>query len=423
MQKPVTRSNSLPELLSVQEAQELILAAFRPLPGVSVELPHAVNRILAEDIRSTTDLPPFANASMDGFAVIASDLENTPVKLEIIADIPAGVFPEVSIQHGKAARVMTGAPIPDGSNAVVPIEDTDLYQSQVPNPLPDSVIVMRPVQPGEYIRPRGQDLHKDTVVLKKGRRLQPQDIGLAASLGIYRIPVYAKPSIALLVTGDELVHPNEPLAPGKIRDANSYILGSLIERAGGVVVSLGVAPDDPAAIRERLESAKSQQVDLILTSAGVSVGAFDFVRSVVLENGALTFWKVNMRPGKPLAFGSYRGIPLVGLPGNPVSAYVGFLIFILPALRKMTGVVEVNLTHKKVFLAEKVESDGRESYLRAILIHRDNRLEAVLSGHQGSGNIYSLVQANALLILPSGVKSLPVGSEVNCLLLDDEIGY
>jgi molybdopterin molybdotransferase len=197
----------------------------------------------------------------------------------------------------------------------------------------------------------------------------------------------------------------------------------LIERSGGAIVSLGVAPDDPAVIRERLESAKSQQVDLILTSGGVSVGAFDFVRSVVLENGTLTFWKVNMRPGKPLAFGSYRGIPLVGLPGNPVSAYVGFLIFILPALRKMTGVVEVNLPHRKVFLAEEVESDGRESYLRVILIHRDNRLEAVLSGHQGSGNIYSLVQANALLILPSGVKSLPVGSEVNCLLIDDEIGY
>ena len=413
----------MPELLSVHEAQEMILAAFEPIHAVSVELIQATNRILAEDICSTTDLPPFTNASMDGFAVIASDLENTPVKLEIIADIPAGIFPEVSIQHGKTARVMTGAPIPDGANAVVPIESTNLYQSQVPNPLPDSVIVLQPVKTGEYIRPRGQDLRENTVALKKGRRLRPQDIGLAASFGISTIPVYAKPRIALLVTGNELVQPNEPLAPGKIRDANSYILSSLIERSGGEVVSLGIAPDEPAAIRERLKLAKSQQVDLILTSAGVSVGAFDFVRSVVLEAGALTFWKVNMRPGKPLAFGSYQGIPLVGLPGNPVSAYVGFLIFILPALRKMTGIFEGNLPYKKVYLAEEVESDGRESYLRATLYQRDNRLEAVLSGHQGSGNIYSLVQANALLIVPSGVKSLPVGSEVNCLLLDDEIGY
>jgi molybdopterin molybdotransferase len=422
MLKPVTRSNYLPELLSVHEAQELILAAFEPLSAVSVELPHASNRILAEDMRATTDLPPFANSSMDGYAVIASDLERLPARLEVIADIPAGIAPEVSIRPGEAARVMTGAPIPDGANAVVPIENTDQDRRQVADPAPASVNILRPVRSGDFIRPRGQDLHKDTVVLKKGRRLQPQDIGLLASLGLYKIPVYVKPRIALLVTGNELVHPSEPLAPGKIRDANSFILSGLVVKAGCEVVSLGVAPDDPAAIRERLESAANQQVDLILTSAGVSVGAFDFVRSVILENGALTFWQVNMRPGKPLAFGSYRDIPLVGLPGNPVSAYAGFIVFILPALRKMAGYTTLSPTYRRVFLAEEVESDGRESYLRAILTNRNNRIEAVLSGHQGSGNIYSLVQANALLILPSGVKSLPVGSEVNCLFLDDEIG-
>jgi molybdopterin molybdotransferase len=423
MQKPVTRSNYLPELLLVQQAQELILAAFEPLRADSIELPQALGRILSEDIRSTTDLPPFTNSSMDGFAVIASDLQNTPARLKIVADIPAGSFPEIFLQPGQAARVMTGAPLPDGSNAVVPIENTDLYQNQVDSTLPDSVSVLRPVQAGDFIRPRGQDLQKDMIVLSKGRKLQPQDIGLLASSGMYEINVYAKPRVALLVTGDELVHPSEPLAPGKIRDANTFILGNLIERSGGDVIGLGVAPDDPAAIRERLDFAISQQVDLILTSAGVSVGAFDFVRSVILENGALTFWQVNMRPGKPLAFGSYRGIPLAGLPGNPVSAYVGFMVFILPALRKMAGYLESYPSYQKVFLEETVESDGRESYLRAIITQRNGRLEARLSGHQGSGNIYSLVQANALLILPSGVKSLPVGSEVNCLWLSDEIGY
>ncbi len=412
----------MPELLSVQEAQKQILAAFEALPVVSVELPHAAARILAEDMRATTDLPPFANSSMDGFAVIASDLERLPARLNVIADIPAGIVPEVSIRPGQAARVMTGAPIPDGADTVVPIENTNLERNQVADPPPASVNILRPVRPGDFIRPRGQDLHKDTVVLKKGRRLQPQDIGLLASLGYYHIPVYARPRVALLVTGNELVHPSEPLAPGKIRDANSFILSGLVEKSGGEVVSLGVAPDDPAAIRQRLETAAAQQVDLILTSAGVSVGAFDFVRSVILENGALTFWQVNMRPGKPLAFGSYRGIPLVGLPGNPVSAFAGFLVFILPALRKMAGYLETSPTYQRVFLAQAVESDGRESYLRAIVTKRNNRLEAVLSGHQGSGNIYALVQANALLILPSGVKSLPVGSEVNCLFLDDEIG-
>jgi molybdopterin molybdotransferase len=187
------------------------------------------------------------------------------------------------------------------------------------------------------------------------------------------------------------------------------------------VVNLGFAPDQPEIIRARLQAAVAAGVDLILTSAGVSVGAYDYVRAMILEHGELNFWRVNMRPGKPVAFGNYEGIPLIGLPGNPVSAFVGFLVFVVPALDKMSGVSESNRMTLQAILSEAIESDGRESYLRAIVRVEDGKLMATLTGHQGSGNLFSLVQANALLIVPSGVKSLPIGAQVNLWLLNNRL--
>jgi molybdopterin molybdotransferase len=415
----------LADLLSVHDAQERIVAAFQTLPSLTISLRESCQRVLAQDITADTDLPPFDNSSMDGFAVRSADLSQAsaanPITLSVEEDIPAGTSPHAVLQPGQAARIMTGAPLPGGSDAIVPLEDTDHASAVNPIGFPFPVKIFGPVKPGTFIRPRGQDIQRGQVVLQSGRLIGPADVGLLASLGISQMPVYRKPKIALLSTGDELISPDQPLTPGKIRDSNSYAIAALVEQHGGEVLAFGTAPDQPEIIRQRLQGAVDQGADLILTTAGVSVGAFDYVRPVIQEKGSLTFWRVDMRPGKPLAFGSYQGIPLMGLPGNPVSAYVGFLVFVLPAIHKMAGNLHGPHQVIKATLTHPIESDGRESYLRAVLKVEAGRITATLTGHQGSGNMYSLVQANALLIVPSGVKSLPVGAEVSSWLLTSEL--
>ena len=241
-------------------------------------------------------------------------------------------------------------------------------------------------------------------------------------LGVADVPVYCKPRVALLSSGDELIPVDEPLKPGKIRDSNTYTLAALIADAGAEVVRLGIATDRREAVEALLENASAQKVDLILSSAGVSVGAFDFIKDVVEAQGELSFWRVNMRPGKPLAFGKFKSIPFVGLPGNPVSAFVGFEVFVRPSLERLSGLTENTQKDRsrprvRVRLAEDISSDGRESYLRAHVSNEEGVLSAHLAGHQGSGNLLSIVQANALLIIPSGVKSLAAGKEVDAWLL------
>jgi molybdopterin molybdotransferase len=254
-----------------------------------------------------------------------------------------------------------------------------------------------------------------------GQLLRPQDIGMLAMLGIAKAMVFRRPRAALLSSGNELAPVDQPLEPGKIRDTNSYTLHALVAGAGCEVVALGIAPDQREAIRDLFDRAADSQTDVIISSAGVSVGALDFIKDVVESNGRLDFWRVNMRPGKPLAFGEYRGIPFLGLPGNPVSAFVGFEVFVRPALTRLGGRSTESgakfRTRMRVRLAEPVESDGRESYLRAVVEDRDGALSAHLTGHQGSGNLLSLVQANALLIIPAGVKSLAIGAQVDAWLL------
>jgi molybdopterin molybdotransferase len=237
-------------------------------------------------------------------------------------------------------------------------------------------------------------------------------------LGFAEVPVYRTPKVALLSSGDELISVDAPLTPGKIHESNSYMLAVLLESAGVELIRLGIASDTEADVRLRLERAVVEQADVIISSAGVSVGAFDYVKSIVEAEGELDFWKVDIRPGKPLAFGNFHGIPFFGLPGNPVSAFVGFEVFIRPALEKLSGQTPHPHPHQKARLMEPVESDGRESYLRAIVSEENGTLTARLTGHQGSGNIFSLVQANALLIVPSGVKSLPARSEADIWFIE-----
>ena len=409
-------------LLSVDQARERILSHFQPVTTETLPLAGCFNRVLAQDIAATSDLPPFNNSSMDGFAVRAADVlevtNDSPHSLRVVADIPAGSYPTISLASGEAARIMTGAPVPDGADAVIPVEDTNFDNREAGTPPPGEVQIFKSAKSGANVRPRGMDLRAGEIVLNKGRVLKPQDLGLLAMLGFANVLVYRKPRIALFSSGDELLPVEAPLEEGKIRDSNSYTLAALIEEAGVEVTRLGVAKDDPNAVKTLLEKAVELEVDLILSSAGVSVGAFDFVKQVIESNGKLDFWRVNMRPGKPLAFGEYKNIPFIGLPGNPVSSFVGFEVFVRPTLQHLRG-ASLNGSRQtiRVRCAEQIDSDGRESYLRAQVHHEEGNFIARLTGHQGSGNLHSLVQANALLIIPAGVKCVPAGQEVNAWLI------
>ena len=335
----------------------------------------------------------------------------------MVADIPAGTSPDVTLVPGQAARIMTGAPMPKGADTVVPVEETD-FQDRTPGTVaPEAVTIYKAAEAGDHVRGQGTDVRTGQPVLQSGHRLRAQDLGLLAMLGVAEASVYCKPRVALLSSGDELISVEEPLKPGKIRDSNTYTLAALIAEAGAEVVRLGIAADRREAVEALLENAAVQKVDMILSSAGVSVGAFDFIKDVVEAQGELTFWRVNMRPGKPLAFGNFKNIPFIGLPGNPVSAFVGFEVFVRPSLERLSGLEVMSRPKVRVRLAENISSDGRESYLRAHVHEEDGILSAQLAGHQGSGNLLSIVQANALLIIPSGVKSLAAGKEVDAWLL------
>jgi len=408
-------------LLSVDQARERILSHFQPVTTETLPLAGCSNRVLAQDIAAPNDLPPFSNSSMDGFAVHAADVvdaaTDSPRSLRVVADIPAGSHPTISLSPGEAARIMTGAPVPDGTEAVIPVEDTDFDNRDAGTPAPDEVQIFKSAKPGANIRPRGMDLRAGEMVLYAGRVLKPQDLGLLAMLGFANVLVYRKPRIALFSSGDELLPVDAPLEEGKIRDSNSYTLAALVEEAGTEVIRLGVARDDPNSVKVLLEKAVQHKVDLILSSAGVSVGAFDFVKQVIESNGKMDFWRVNMRPGKPLAFGEYKNILFIGLPGNPVSSFVGFEVFVRPTLQRLRGALNGDRPRVRVRCEEQIDSDGRESYLRAQVHEQDGSFIARLTGHQGSGNLHSLVQANALLIIPAGVKCVPAGQEVNAWLI------
>ena len=404
-------------MLSVTEARERILSNFQTTAAESIPLIASANRVLAIDVSAAQDFPLFDNSAMDGFAIRSEDTSASRVSLKVVADIPAGSTPKVTLQPGEAARIMTGAQVPAGANAVIPVEDTDFHNHAAGTTAPEIISFERPLKAGENIRTRGMDIHAGEIVLKKGQTLKPQDLGLLAMLGFANVQVYKKPRIALLSSGDELLAVDAPLESGKIRDSNSYTLAASIESAGSEVIRLGVARDTRESVEALFQKALSENVDLILSSAGVSVGAFDYVKEVIEANGSLNFWRVNMRPGKPLTFGKYFDKQFIGLPGNPVSAFVGFEVFVRPVLERLSGKLESSRRRIKVRSAEEIESDGRESYLRAKLREENGIQIAQLTGHQGSGNLLSLVQADALLIIPAGVKCVPAGQEVEALLL------
>ena len=336
-------------------------------------------------------------------------------------DIPAGIEPAGLLHPGEAARIMTGACVPQGADTVIPIEDTNLFQVKTNFPLPASVSNLetgcsRRLYPSKRSGPAA-----GAADFKERASAQAPGPGHA---GISRLSIYSQYTAGrgspYLSSGDELISPTEPLTPGKIHDSNSFTLAALCEQSGAEVVRLGVVSDDPDLIRERLEIAIDRSVDLIITSAGVSVGAFDYMRQVIEQSGNLNFWRVNMRPGKPLAFGSFRGIPLIGLPGNPVSAYVGFQVFVIPVIRRLSGSPDRQRPTIKAVMDQAVESDGRESYLRAVIQEKCGKITATLASHQGSGNLFSLVKANGLIIIPAGITLLPQGAEADVWVLGED---
>lgn len=409
------------DLLSVDEAVERILSGISPLGDERVSLLDALGRVLAEPIVSEVSLPPFANSSMDGFAVRASNTKyatkDQPTAIRVVMDIPAGSSPDKELHTGQAARIMTGAPLPEGADAVIPVESTD--QTWTPgddSALPMVVAIYAPVKSGDYVRPVGEDISAGQTVLQAGVLIGAPELGVLAALGQAEVLVKRRPRVAIVGSGDELVDVNEPLTPGKIRDTNSYTLLGLISALGAEPIRIPTARDTLEDVRRRFREALDHHPDLIVSSAGVSVGAFDVVRAVIEELGQIDFWRVNLRPGKPLAFGSLGDVPFFGLPGNPVSAMVTFDVFVRPTLLRMAGRPDASPTVEAT-LREPLKSDGRRSYIRVKLSREDGQYVATSTGTQSSGALMSMVLADGLLIIPENVTEARAGEKFPVRLL------
>jgi molybdopterin molybdotransferase len=407
--------------LSVSEACDAILRDVTPLDTEVVPLRESLGRVLAEDIRSPLALPPWDNASMDGYAVRAADVRGAaraaPVSLRVGDTVAAGTATSRAVAEGEAIRIMTGAPVPAGADSVIRVEDTDAGTSTVRiNSDRDAL---------RNVRPRGEDLAKGDAVASSGTELHPGHIGLLSSVGRAEVRVHRRPRVAVLASGDELVDVDrfaEVLAGERIVTSNSYSLDAAVRQTGAVAVSLGTVGDDPIAIRDRLGGC---DCDLLLTTGGVSVGEFDFTRSVLAELGATQrFWRVRIRPGAPVGFGLLRGTPWLGLPGNPVSTLVTFELFARPAIRKLMGHAQLFRRPTRVRLAEAVTITAPLThFLRAVVTAAQNGYVARLTGPQGSGLLSSMARANALLIVPAESARLEAGSEVDAILLRDDVSH
>ena len=421
----------MPRWLSVEEALERILGYVSVIESEEKPLLDALGRVLAEDLRSSMDIPPLANSSMDGYAVQESSVSGAsrerPVSLRVIGQIAAGYVSTVPVGRGEALRIMTGAPIPAGADAVVPFEETDeLERTARGQRIGDEIRVYKTAGLGQNIRPAGEDILNGELVLEKGAVLRPGEIGVLASLGRDRVRVIRAPVVAILATGDELLQPPAPLAPGQIYDSNTYSLAASVLRYGGVPLLLGIAKDEMKSLEAKVH--EGIQADMLITSAGVSRGDYDIVKDVLMQQGEIAFWTVRMRPAKPLAFGALHRqeadggttkVPHLGLPGNPVSALVAFEEFARPAMLKMQG----RKTWQKPMVQAILEGpiyndDGRRVYARARVEKRDGKYYARLTGPQGSGMLTSVARANALAICPEDVEVKQTGEVVDVQMLD-----
>ena len=409
-------------MLSVPEASARILEHIAPLALERVPLLDALGRVLAEPVRAPMTLPAWDNSAMDGYAVRAADIGSAsrerPVRLRVLETVAAGAFPTYRVSDGEAIRIMTGAPVPEGADTVVRVEDTDAGTSDV--------LVRESRDAGRNVRPRGEDFCEGDALVEAGAVLGPAQLGVLASVGRVAVLAHRRPRVGILGSGDELVDVDcfhEVLAGRKIVSSNGYTLHALVRDAGGDPVNLGIARDDPGSLRDHL--ARSAGCDLLVTSAGVSVGEFDYTRDVLAALGAeLKFWRVRMRPGAPLGFGLLHGMPWIGLPGNPVSAMVTFELFVRPVVRRMLGHVRLFRRPVPVVLEEAVSIGARLTHFyRCIVSTRDDgTATARLTGPQGSGILTSMSRANALLVVPEDRPRVDAGETLHALPLGEAAG-
>jgi molybdopterin molybdotransferase len=408
-------------MLTPTEAARLILEHVAPLPQVRRPLREALDLVLAEDVASPIDLPPWDNSAMDGYATRAVDVAGASperkVVLAVIESVAAGQFPERPIGPGQTTRIFTGAPLPAGADTVVRQEDTE-------GAGPDRVTVVTGRDAGKNVRYRGEDIRNGAVVLAAGTPLGPAQLGVLASIAHGTPLVHRAPRVAFMGSGDEIVdldRADEILAGRKIATSNSYTLHALIRRAGGIPVDLGLARDTKESLREHLAGARD--ADLLVTTAGVSVGEHDFVREVLAELGCdMKLWRIKMRPGAPLGFGLLRGMPWIGLPGNPVSTMVTFELFVRPTIRRLLGHRLPFRRTVPVCVGEPIRLGPRlRHFLRAVVQPEGagGALVARLTGPQGSGILTSMARANALLIVPEDRPEVSAGETLTALLLDD----
>jgi len=412
---------SVERMLDVDAALDLVLRAFRPLPALDLPLLEASGLVLAEDAVAHDNVPPFRNSAMDGFAVRCADIAGAswehPVVLPVVAHVAAGDPFAPSLPARSAIRIMTGALLPPEADAVVRFEETSEGVGPVAAS-PDEVRVFRPTRLLDNVREAGEDIAIGADVAKAGTTLTPPLIGQLASVGRERVRVHRRPVVAILSTGDEVVAPEKPLETGKIRDSNAFVLAAAARQWGAQTSLLGIARDSVDDIEEKLRCARD--ADLIVTSGGVSLGDFDFVKDVLRAKGEIQVWQVRMKPGKPLAFGTVGGVPLIGVPGNPVAAAVSFTVFGRPAIRRMLGTHGVNPPLIRVRSGGPIDNRGfRRHYVRVRLDRSSGRLPvAHVVGDQGAGILSSLAAADALAIVPETVEAVAEGDELEAMLLD-----
>ncbi len=395
-------------MLTVEQALEQILARAQRVETERVDVRAARGRVLAEPVVSPREIPPWPNSSMDGYAVRAADTAGAPVSLVVVDRIAAGGLPTRPVGPGETVRIFTGGPLPEGADAIVPQEDVDGDGGQVRIP--------RAVASGAFVRARGEDVRAGDRVLEPGRVIGPAEVGLLATLGHSPVLVSRRPRVAVLSTGDELADLGAPPGPGQIPNTNTYSLMAQVAEAGAEPINLGVAPDRLEAIEERIRWGLT--TDLLITSAGVSVGEHDLVREAFVRCGAeLHLWRVSMRPGKPITFGTLGRRLIFGLPGNPVSAMVTFELFVRPALLTMTGLARVFRPRVRARALAPIANPGhRRGYLRVTLVREGEEYGACLTGDQGSAILRSMVAADGLAVIP-GDTTVPRGGSIEVLLL------